>query len=279
MAILFYIFKFFGWLINLLVVILGGIILSAGIYATIETSAFSSQISLSSIITQPAIMFIVLGSLLVIIGIMGVVGTLREVRFILWIYAAIVGIILTLEIALVAYLVYSFTQNKEQLQAQAETAFTPLIENYRDDNDLRALIDLLQNGLSCCGINSFHDWENNRYFNCSAPGVEKCGVPNSCCKDELQLNSQCGYDVRSLSSNRLDNIKLISCLQAFDLFLTSNQITLGVIGAVLLLIQVSAIVLSLMLSFEIPNKREDDVIKKLRANRPKHRKSHPHVRR
>ena len=56
-------------------------------------------------------------------------------------------------------------------------------------------------------------------------------------------------------SDRLDNINLNSCLQAFTDFLISNQITLGIIGGMLLLVQVSAIVLSLLLSFEIPNKR------------------------
>ena len=96
-----------------------------------------------------------------------------------------------------------------------------------------------------------------RYFNCSAPGIEKCGVPNSCCKEELQINSQCGYNVRDpLDASRLDNINLTPCLQAFENFLVANQITLGVLAGVLLLVQVAALVLSLLLSFEIPNKRE-----------------------
>lgn len=56
-------------------------------------------------------------------------------------------------------------------------------------------------------------------------------------------------------SDRLDNINVKSCLQAFTDFLVSNQITFGIIGGVLLLVQVFAIVLSLLLSFEIPNKR------------------------
>ena len=38
MAIIFYLYKFFGWLFNLLVVIIGALLLAAGIYATTETS-------------------------------------------------------------------------------------------------------------------------------------------------------------------------------------------------------------------------------------------------
>ena len=107
-------------------------------------------------------MFIVLGSFLVVIGLIGVVGTLREIRLLLWIYVGIVGLILGLEIALVGYLAYSFTQNKDEFRGQVDIAFRPLIEKYRDDDDLRALVDLLQEGLACCGVNSYNIWENNR---------------------------------------------------------------------------------------------------------------------
>ena len=117
---------------------------------------------MTSIITQPAIIIIVLGALLVIIGCIGAVGTLREIRVLLWVYIGIVAIILLLEIAVIGYLVYSFTQNKDEFNAQVSMAFTPFIENYRDDDDLRALVDLLQEGLSCCGVISYQVWENNR---------------------------------------------------------------------------------------------------------------------
>lgn len=43
MHVLFYFYKFSGWLFNLLVVIFGGLVLAAGIYATIETSKFSFE--------------------------------------------------------------------------------------------------------------------------------------------------------------------------------------------------------------------------------------------
>ena len=124
--------------------------------------AYSSSLSVSNIVTQPAIMFIVLGLVLVIIGIIGIIGTLRELRIFLWIYIAIVGLILLLEVALIGYLVWNFTQNKEEFNIQVKTAFTPHIEMYREDDDLRALVDLLQEGLECCGINLYSDWENNR---------------------------------------------------------------------------------------------------------------------
>lgn len=45
---------------------------------------------------------------------------------------------------------------------------------------------------------------SRRYFNCSAPGVQACGVPASCCQDPLQNGSvpniQCGFGVLGLGA-------------------------------------------------------------------------------
>ncbi len=42
----------------------------------------------------------------------------------------------------------------------------------------------------------------HRYFNCSAPGVQACGVPPSCCIDPLEngtvWNTQCGVGAQQL---------------------------------------------------------------------------------
>ncbi|NXK88070.1 TSN10 protein, partial [Formicarius rufipectus] len=73
---------------------------------------------------------------------------------------------------------------------------------YQDDPDLQFLVDEVQRSLQCCGLGSYRDWESNVYFNCSAPGVQACGVPASCCRDPLQdgpvPNAQCGFGVLAL---------------------------------------------------------------------------------
>ncbi|XP_064485720.1 tetraspanin-14-like isoform X2 [Ornithodoros turicata] len=60
-----------------------------------------------------------------------------------------------------------------------------LIEYYRDNDKIRAVVDYLQTNFECCGVtsNGFRDWNQNMYFNCSQdnPSSERCSVPNSCC--------------------------------------------------------------------------------------------------
>ena len=58
-----------------------------------------------------------------------------------------------------------------------------MIIRYRDDPDLQNAIDGIQKGLKCCGGFSYHDWELNEHFNCSANTVQACGVPFSCCRE------------------------------------------------------------------------------------------------
>ena len=58
-----------------------------------------------------------------------------------------------------------------------------MIMRYRDDPDLQNAIDGIQKGLKCCGGFSYHDWELNEHFNCSANTVQACGVPFSCCRE------------------------------------------------------------------------------------------------
>lgn len=45
---------------------------------------------------------------------------------------------------------------------------------------------------------------SHRYFNCSSPGVQACGVPASCCQDLLENtsvpNAQCGFGVLGLGA-------------------------------------------------------------------------------
>lgn len=69
-----------------------------------------------------------------------------------------------------------------QTRSKVKKATYDVIMRYRDDPDLQNAIDGIQKGLKCCGGFSYHDWELNEHFNCSANTVQACGVPFSCCR-------------------------------------------------------------------------------------------------
>ena len=83
--------------------------------------------------------------------------------------------------------------------------------------------------------------------------MEACGVPLSCCLSELQINTQCGYQVRKPDqSARLSNINNIGCIGKLTSFMVDNAILLGSVVGAFLLVQIFAITLALSLASEIP---------------------------
>ena len=203
---LLYLLKFISLAFNMIILLFGVMLFAIGIYARIETERFSD---ISSTITDPAVGVIILGLVLMVFGFFGAIGSLREIRIFLTIYIIVVGLFLLVEIAFIVVLFLA----RNLVTDQANTAILFFIEEYRENSDLRAAIDLVQSYLSCCGSTSYQDWDINRYFNCSAPGIEACGVPSSCCISSQRINSQCGYSVRNpQNSIRLSNIETIGCI-------------------------------------------------------------------
>ncbi|KAK1330728.1 LOW QUALITY PROTEIN: hypothetical protein QTO34_008666 [Cnephaeus nilssonii] len=91
------------------------------------------------------------------------------------------------------------------LQDGLERALRVAITHYQDDPDLCFLMDQVQLGLQCCGAASYQDWQRNLYFNCSAPGVQACSLPASCCldprEDGASVNEQCGFGALGLEED------------------------------------------------------------------------------
>uniref|UniRef100_A0A8C2PVE1 Tetraspanin n=1 Tax=Cyprinus carpio TaxID=7962 RepID=A0A8C2PVE1_CYPCA len=136
-----YIFKYLLVTSNLLFTLLGLVTLVVGLWGLINKESFAQE-KISSIGTDPMLLFCFLGLVLALLSLMGCVGALRENMCLLQIFSA------------------------------------------------------------CCGADTYRDWEINVYFNCSAPGVQACGVPPSCCIDPLEngtvWNTQCGVGAQQL---------------------------------------------------------------------------------
>lgn len=69
------------------------------------------------------------------------------------------------------------------------------IQNYRNDSNLRNLIDVIQMEFKCCGISDkgYKDWSGNVYFNCNSTNrsSESCAVPFSCCRNQRDIDVSC----------------------------------------------------------------------------------------
>ncbi|XP_006821543.2 tetraspanin-33-like [Saccoglossus kowalevskii] len=92
------------------------------------------------LLTDPAIVLIVTGGIIFILGFAGCVGALRENTFLLMFFYLVLIIVLILEVV-VFIVAIVFTQ---QTYAKVDTVIERAIINYREDLDLRNLIDFIQ---------------------------------------------------------------------------------------------------------------------------------------
>ena len=246
-SVLFWLLKIIFVLFNFLVFAVGGVFLGVGVYAYLETMGLGEA---SFIVSNPAILLIVLGCFLVLMGIGGIIGALRNNQILLIIYIGVSAFIVVLEIAVIAYYFIA----KASLAGVLTSVTDSFIVGYRDNDDLRGAIDLMQTLLVCCGSSSPLDWQLNRYFNCSAPGVEACGVPSSCCRPELRINTQCGYSVLGTDSDSTTrfstNIQPTGCVSAMFNLIEGNQYILYG-GAGFLVAQLVVIALTGFLILEV----------------------------
>lgn len=237
--------KYSLFLYNCIFWIVGLFFIAAGIWAFHDRGVFNEFQSLStnevSFLTDPVIWLFVLGGVVFMLGTLGCLGALRENICMLKCFSIIMGLILLLEIG-GGCAIYFY---RAQIQAQFQKSLTDVtITDYRENADFQDLIDALQSGLSCCGVNSYEDWDNNIYFNCSGPAnnPEACGVPFSCCiPDQASgvANTQCGYGVRSPEQQNTFHTKIYTtgCADMFTMWINRYLYYIAGIAGVIVLVE------------------------------------------
>ena len=183
-----------------------------------------------------------------LVGFFGCLGALRENVTMLKIFMWSLIVLFVLQI-IAAVLAFVF---KDELEDKARENIDDAIVNYREDADLRNLIDFIQREFECCGADDQQDWGKlNRHFNCTDGKAitelyESCGVPFSCCKTtDQRINSQCGYGVNNFENPpTLAPSQLIwtrGCVDALMDWAEGNMLAIGVTVLLVALVQILGI--------------------------------------
>ncbi|BFZ17784.1 hypothetical protein BsWGS_20823 [Bradybaena similaris] len=228
---------------NVLFWAIGIMLLAVGLWAWSEKEVFQNVSRLTNIALDPALLFIVVGTSMFFMSFTGCVGALRENTCLLMFFMISLGIIFITEL-LTGILGFVY---KDWVKDSIHSQVKNMIVNYRDDLDLKNLVDWVQQDwLSCCGVQGYRDWESNIYFNCTSPGVEACGVPYSCCKPDSQeelRNRHCGFEMMKVEHDLDRGIKIhtTGCIPAGERWLESNLILVAGIAVALALLQIFGI--------------------------------------
>ncbi|TFK05803.1 Lipoma-preferred partner like protein [Platysternon megacephalum] len=184
-----YCIKYLTFLWNLLFSVLGLLILAFGIWGLLDKESLVSE-RIVHLGSDPMLFFVLVGLAVSTVSLAGCMGALYENTCLLKFFTGGVVTFVILEI-LGGLVLYSL---RHQIKGSLQNTMLVAVLRYQDDPDLRFIMDEVQMGLQCCGVESYQDWKMNMYFN--------CGVPASCCLNPLEngtiTNSQCGFGALSM---------------------------------------------------------------------------------
>ncbi|KAK1335705.1 hypothetical protein QTO34_003498 [Cnephaeus nilssonii] len=152
--------KYFLFLFNLLFFILGGVILGFGVWILADRSSFISVLQASSpSLNVGAYIFIGVGAVTMLMGFLGCVGAVNEVRCLLGMYFVFLLLILIAQVA--AGVLFYF--NMDKVKQEMGSIVTKLIRDYKDgqEDSLQQGWDYVQAQGKCCGWVSFYNWTEN----------------------------------------------------------------------------------------------------------------------
>ncbi|XP_059197654.1 tetraspanin-33 [Centropristis striata] len=227
-----FIFCYVFWVVS-------AVLTAVGIYAKIA----KEKDVVDTLTIDPALLLIVVGSVMFLVTFFGCFGALRNATCLLKTFLGILVTVLLLQIA-AGVVGYLFT---DMVMERTEKLMMKAIVRYREDRDLENAIDFIQKKFQCCGVEGYKDWSQNVYFECldTNPSLEACGVPFSCCvpvQNQTVLNTMCGYGMQQMEeASASQDVFTIGCLEKIVSWAKNNLLLVGGLTGGLLLLEICMI--------------------------------------
>ncbi|XP_025211851.1 CD82 antigen isoform X1 [Theropithecus gelada] len=152
--------KYFLFLFNLIFFILGAVILGFGVWILADKSSFISVLQTSSSsLRMGAYVFIGVGAVTMLMGFLGCIGAVNEVRCLLGLYFAFLLLILIAQVTAGALFYFNMGKLKQEMGG----IVMELIRDYNSsrEDSLQDTWDYVQAQVKCCGWASFYNWTDN----------------------------------------------------------------------------------------------------------------------
>ncbi|XP_074967706.1 tetraspanin-10 [Phalacrocorax aristotelis] len=243
--------RYLAFLWNLLFFLLGLLALAVGVWGLLAKGFLGGE-HLALLGSDPMLLFLLVGLGASTVSLAGCLGALRSspclLRFFVGAVLAFVGLEVLGGLLLLAA--------RHRLRDALRDALLLCLLRYQEEPDLRFLVDEMQRSLQCCGLGSYRDWETNPYFNCSAPGVQACSVPASCCLDPWQngtvANDQCAFGALRLGDMAASTIvHLGGCMAQLSAWLRGQAGSIMTGAAVLVLVEATGVLMALKMLRDI----------------------------
>lgn len=175
---------------NFILFLAGGCVLAIGIWMKIDPTIihYLHVVNISS--TDPLIdfaawVFIGVGALVFVVGILGCCGAFRGSQSLLFLYAMLLIIIMAAEIVAGVLALIHRKKVKNELQSSMTEQVT---FNYTENSVMAKAWNFLQQEMECCGGDNYTDYVNSNWWNnteARTTNVSMRYVPDSCCSGAL----------------------------------------------------------------------------------------------
>ncbi|XP_005064946.1 CD82 antigen [Mesocricetus auratus] len=228
--------KYFLFLFNLLFFILGAVILGFGVWIIADKSSFVSVLQTSSSSLQVgAYVFISVGAITMLMGLMGCIGAVNEVRCLLGLYFVFLLLILIAQVT-VGVLFYF---NAGKLKQEVGSMVMDIMKNYKvnasssHEESLQEAWDYVQAQVKCCGWASFYNWTDNSELMNATGSTYPCSCEKTGEEDNQHIVKKgfCQVSNSTLGTNRPEEWPVYpeGCMKKVQLWLEENLgILLGV---------------------------------------------------
>ncbi|GCC21429.1 hypothetical protein chiPu_0019900 [Chiloscyllium punctatum] len=241
--------KYFLFVFNLIFFFLGGVMLGFGLWILFDKNSFISVLETSSIpLHLWSYLLSSLGTFTMMMGFLGCIGALKEVKCMLGIYFTLLVFLLASQIT-VGVLVYT---QRRSIEKQLGKAVQNLIQTYDEtDEKLQSLEeswDFIQMQFSCCGWNSSQEWmKNSKMKNSSLNNFTyPCSCYNSFPQNITSFNftKETGF---CFAPTNPFNVTLKSCkTNVFD-WMRENILSIMIVSIGVSLVELFAMTLSMLL--------------------------------
>lgn len=167
--------KYFLFLFNLIFFLFGVVILGFGLWLLLDNQSFIVVLNNSTPVKVACYILIGVGAFSMLLGFLGCLGAIYEIRCLLGLYFTCLLLILIAQIA-AGLLIYF---QKETLHVEMSKIVTKVLNNYPGNNSTTEQAwDFIQRTMECCGWNDRQDWNGNMVIVNSSQLLFPCSCQN-----------------------------------------------------------------------------------------------------
>ncbi|CAL8352784.1 unnamed protein product [Merluccius merluccius] len=168
--------KYFLFIFNLIFFLFGAVIMGFGLWLLLDNQSFIAVLQDSSLALKAASYILIgVGAFSMLMGFVGCLGAIYEIRCLLGLYFTCLLLILLAQVAAGALIFFQ----KDVLNKEMSKIVTKVLDNYGGKNSTTEQAwDFIQRTMECCGWTGHADWNGNMVIVNSSQLLFPCSCQN-----------------------------------------------------------------------------------------------------